>query len=210
VLFRSDKPGAEQSLLLGVQLAPPRADPDDIAMNLVSSVLGGLFTSRLNLNLREDKHWSYNAGSQIGNARGPRPFVAYSAVQTDRTVESLGEMLKEIRGIVGPAPISADELAHAGSNWVVSLPGENETNSEVAGSYIDILQFGLKDSYFNDLVPAVRALSVEQVNAAARRLVQPDALSWVIVGDLSRIEAPVRQLALGEVKVLDADGKVLR
>ncbi|MGQ0620962.1 MAG: M16 family metallopeptidase [Panacagrimonas sp.] len=209
-VFLIDKPDTEQTLLLAAHVAPPRADPDDVAMNLVSSVLGGLFTSRLNLNLREDKHWSYNAGSQIGNARGQRPFVAYSSVQIDRTADSLREMVGEIENLLGTKPITAEEVSHAADNLVVGLPGENETSAEVAGSYLDILQFGLKDSYFNDLVPAVQALGADQVNAAAKKLLHPESLTWVVVGDLARIEAPVRALKLGEVKVLGADGQILR
>ena len=209
-VFLLNKTEAGQTLLLAAHVAPPKADPDDTAMNLASSVLGGMFVSRLNMNLREDKHWSYGASSTLGNARGQRPFVVYTQVQADRTVDSIKEILKELRGITGKEAITPQELKQAADNLVVGLPGENETSAEIAGSYLSILQFGLKDSYFNDLVPEVQALTPVDVNAAARKLIHPDALTWVIVGDLAKIEAPLRALNLGEVKVLDADGKVLR
>ena len=96
------------------------------------------------------------------------------------------------------------------SRTVRRLPGANETSGEIAGSYGTLLKFGLPDSYWNDLVGKVEALDAEAVNAAAKRLVQPQALTWLIVGDLEKIEAGVRKLELGEVTVLDGDGKVLR
>ena len=209
-LFLVDKPGAGQTLLLAAQLAPPITDPDEVAMDLASSVLGGMFISRLNLNLREDKHWSYGAGSQIGASRGQRPFVVYTQVQADRSADAIKEIVKELRGITGDRPISATELKLAVDNLVVGLPGENETSAELASSYLNILQFGLKDSYYDDLVPLAQGIDAAQVNAAARKLIDPRQLSWVVVGDLSKIEAPVRALKLGEVTVLDPDGKPLR
>ncbi|MGQ0502159.1 MAG: M16 family metallopeptidase [Panacagrimonas sp.] len=210
-VFLVNKTDAGQTLLLAAQVAPPKSDPDDAAMNLASASLGGLFTSRLNMNLREAKHWSYSAGSQLGSARAQRPFVVYSQVQADRTADSIKEIISELRGATGGGkPISAEEVKLAADNFVVGLPGDNETSGEVASSYLNILQYGLKDSYYNDLVPEVQALTPAQVNAAAVKLIKPDALTWLIVGDLARIEAPIRGLDLGEVKVLDADGKVLR
>lgn len=210
-VFLVNKTDAGQTLLLAAQVAPPKSDPDDAAMNLASASLGGLFTSRLNMNLREAKHWSYSAGSQLGSARAQRPFVVYSQVQADRTADSIKEIISELRGATGGGkPISAEEVKLAADNFVVGLPGDNETSGEVASSYLNILQYGLKDSYYNDLVPQVQALTPAQVNAAAVKLIKPDALTWLIVGDLAKIEAPIRGLDLGEVKVLDADGKVLR
>ena len=210
-VFMINKTGAGQTLVAAVLLAPPKSDPDDVAVTVANNTLGGLFLSRLNMNLREDKHWSYGASSQLGSSRGPRPFLAYAPVQADKTTEAMREMDKELRAIVGRKPITAQELKLAGDNIVVGLPGDNETASEVASSYLSILQSGLPDSYYNDLVPKIEGLSVADANAALKRYLHPDALTWIVVGDLSKIEAPVRKLAgFGEVQVLDADGKVLR
>jgi len=209
-VFLVNKRDAGQTLLLGAHLAPPITDPDETAMNLASSVFGGMFISRLNLNLREDKHWSYSAGSQMGSSRGQRPFVVYTQVQTDRTADSVKEILKELRDITSDKPITATELKLATDNLVVGLPGENETSAEVASSFLNILQYGLKDSYYNDLVPLAQGINEAQVNAAAKKLIHPEQLTWIVVGDLAKIEEPIRALKLGEVKVLDADGKVLR
>ncbi|WP_420467237.1 M16 family metallopeptidase [Panacagrimonas sp.] len=209
-LFLLDKPGAAQTMVLAAHLAPPKSDPDDAAMNLASTVLGGLFVSRLNMNLREDKHWSYGASAVLGSARGQRPFVVYSQVQADRTADSVQEMLKELNGIIDDRPVTPQELKLAADNLVVGLPGDNETSSDVASSYLNILQYDLPDSYYNDLVPKVQGLTPEQVHAAARKLIQPQALTWVVVGDLSQVEAPLRELKLGPVAVIDSEGRVIR
>ncbi len=209
-VFLINRTGAEQSVILAAHAAPPKSDPDDIAMTLANTTLGGLFTSRLNMNLREDKHWSYGASSGVVDARGPRPFYAYAAVQTDRTAESAREVLKELSDIRGKRQITATELRQAQDSQVLSLPGSAETTPEVASLFLNILTFGLPDSYYNDLVRVTRAQTPDSAQAAIRKLVHPEALTWVIVGDLAKIEGPVRKLGLGEVKVLDADGNPVR
>ena len=209
-VFLINRTGAEQSVILAAHAAPPKSDPDDIAMTLANTTLGGLFTSRLNMNLREDKHWSYGASSGVVDARGPRPFYAYAAVQTDRTAESAREVLKELSDIRGKRQITATELRQAQDSQVLSLPGSAETTPEVASLFLNILTFGLPDSYYNELVRVTRAQTPDSAQAAIRKLVHPEALTWVIVGDLAKIEGPVRKLGLGEVKVLDADGNPVR
>ncbi len=205
-----NKTGAEQTLIAAVSVAPPKSDPDDLPMVVANNVLGGMFVSRLNMNLREDKRWSYGASSVLGSTRGPRPFLAYAPVQADKTLEAIREMDKELRGFVGKRGVTPAELKMSVDNIVVGLPGDNETAGEVAGSYLNILQFGLPDTYYNDLVPKAEAITQAQANAAARKFLKPDALTWIIVGDLKRIEAPIRASKLGEVQVLDADGQPLR
>ncbi|MEK6806047.1 MAG: pitrilysin family protein [Pseudomonadota bacterium] len=207
-VFLINKTGAEQTLLLAAHVAPPKSDPDDLAMLTVVTALGGNFVSRLNMNLREEKHWSYGAYAGLSDARGPRPFVAYAPVQTDKTAESIREMQRELSELVGKRPLSATELSFAKNSLVLSLPGENETVGELGRSYATILTYGLPDSYWNDYVTQVSGLSAGPVEAAARKLVQPQALTWVIVGDLSKIETPVRALGLGNIQVLDTDGKI--
>jgi zinc protease len=209
-VFLINRSGSEQSLVLAAHAAPPKSDPDDIAMQAANTVLGGLFTSRLNMNLREDKDWSYGASTGLVEARGPRPFIAYASVQTDKTAESMVEVRRELVEAVGRRPLKEAELEQARKALVLSLPGDNETTPEVAGSFLNILTFGLPDSYYNDYVGKVRGLSLAQANAALKRLVQPQALTWVVVGDLAKIEAKVRKLGFGEVKVLDADGNEVK
>jgi len=209
-IFLVNRSGAEQSLIMAVALAPPRSDPDTIAFETLNTILGGSFVSRLNMNLREDKHWSYGAGTTLVEAKGQRPFVVSAAVQTDKTSESIRETMKELRDLIGSRQPTDREIRFAKDSLVLTLPGNNETSGEVASSYADILTYGLPDTYLNDFVGKVEALSAPQLQAAASRLIHPDAFTWIVVGDLAVIEAGVRQLGIGEVKVLDADGNVLR
>jgi zinc protease len=209
-IFLVNRTGAEQSLLFAVHLAPPRSDPDNIAFETVNTVLGGSFVSRLNMNLREDKHWSYGAGTSLVDAKGQRPFVVSAMVQTDKTAQSMQETLKELLGLIGAQQATETEIRFAKDTLVLTLPGTNETSREVASSYADILTYGLPDSYLNDFVGKVNALSAADLQAAAGRLIHPDALTWVVVGDLAVIEPGIRKLGLGEVTVLDADGNVIR
>ena len=209
-VFLINRTGAEQSVILAAHAAPPKADPDDIAMMTGNTALGGLFTSRVNMNLREARHWSYGASSGLVEARGPRPFYAYAPVQTDKTAESMIELRKELADVIGKRVLKADELEQARRSIVTSLPGESETTPEVASFFLNILSFGLPENYYNDLIGKVEHLSVAEANAAMKRLVHPDALTWIVVGDLAKIEPAVRKLNFGEVKVLDADGKELR
>ncbi|HVO45135.1 MAG TPA: pitrilysin family protein [Steroidobacteraceae bacterium] len=209
-IFLVNRSGAEQSLLFAVHLAPPRWDPDNIAFETVNTVLGGNFVSRINMNLREDKHWSYGASSALINAKGQRPFLVSATVQTDKTAESMQETLKELRELLGTRAPTDTEIHLAKNNLVLTLPGSNETSGEVASSYADILTYGLPDSYLNDFVGKVAALTPAQLQAAATRLIHPEALTWIVVGDLAVIEPAIRKLDWGEVRVLDADGNVLR
>jgi len=139
-----------------------------------------------------------------------RIFALRAPVQTDKTVDALKELLREYQELVDTRPLQAQEVRDAQDRTVRRLPGANETSGEIAASYGTLLKYGLPDSYWNDLVGKVEALDADAVNAAAQRLVQPPALTWVIVGDLEKMEPGVRKLGLGEVTVLDVDGKVLR
>jgi len=209
-VFLVNRTGAEQTLILGGYAGPPRSDPDYVAIETLNTILGGGFVSRLNMNLREDKHWAYGAGSGLSAAEGQGPFFVRAPVQTDKTSESIQEIVKELKGIIAASPPTAAEIKFAQDSLTLQLPGSNETSGEVAGSYADIITYGLKDSYWNDFVGEVKAMSPARLTSAAQKLVRPDALTWVIVGDLSKIEPGIRKLNLGEVKVVDADGNVVR
>ena len=209
-VFLIDKPGSAQSLILAANLAPPAADPDQEAMHTVNTALGGMFDSRLNLNLREAKHWSYGASSSLLEARDPQVYLAYANVEQAHSADSMREMHKELVDVLGPRPLTAAEIDMAKQAQVRSLPGNFESVGEVAGAVGHLIEFGLPDDYWNAYVPRVEALTAPQLKAAAVKLVKPEELTWVVVGDLAKIEAPVRALKLGEVRVLDTDGKQLR
>jgi zinc protease len=205
-VYLFDRPGALQSVIIAGDVAPPKSNPDEPAIETMSAVLGSDFGSRLNMNLREDKHWAYGAFSFIRDARGQRPFLAYAPVQTDKTKEAAAEVLKELRGILGEKPITADELDRAKASLTLTLAGSWETMGALASSIDDIIAFGLDDRYFDTYADKIRGQTTETVTAAARNTVQPDHLVWIIVGDRAKIEAPIRELQLGEVHLLDADG----
>jgi zinc protease len=208
-VYLLDRPGAEQTVLIAGNVAPPKADPDEPAIETMGAVLGSDFGSRLNMNLREDKHWSYGAYSFIRDARGPRPFIAYAPVQTDKTRDAIVELQKELRGIVGDRPVQADELERAKASLTLTLPGSWETMGAVASTIGEIVAFGLDDRYFDTYADKVRAQTLATVTAAAVRTVQPDHLVWVIVGDRARVEPALRDLNLGELHLVDADGNPL-
>jgi zinc protease len=209
-VFLVNRTGSEQSLVMAVELAPPRSSPDNVALETVNTILGGSFISRINMNLREDKHWSYGAGSSLIDAKGQRPFITSALVQTDKTAESMVEMRKELRELVGARQPSQEEIRFAKDTLVRALPGRNETTGQVAASYADILTYGLPDDYLNNFVGEVQSLTPAQLQAAGAELVHPEALTWIVVGDLSVIEPSVRKIQFGEVTILDTDGRTVR
>ncbi len=207
-VYLIDKPGALQSVLLAGVVAPPRSNPREIAIEAMNNSLGGMFGARLNMNLREDKHWSYGVRTVVRDARSQRPFYAVAPVQTDKTKEALVEMNKEFRGIVGDHPVSADELAKIQANETLKLPGSRETLDALGQSVVDVVQFGFPDDYYETYAGKVRALKTSDVNEAAKEVVRPDNLIWIVVGDRAKIEAGVRELNFGEFHLMDPDGKV--
>ena len=207
VVYMVDRPGSEQSVILASNLAPPKANKDESAIETMNTLLGGNFTSRINMNLREDKHWSYGAGSFVFDARGQRPFIAYAPVQTDKTKESIAELVKELNGIGGSRPVATEELMKAQASLTLTLPGSWETMNALGSSIGNIVRYGLDDRYYDTYAGRIRALKVGDMVSAAKVAIQPDKLVWVIVGDRAKIEAGIRELGLGEIRVIDADGK---
>ncbi|MBM3801758.1 MAG: insulinase family protein [Acidimicrobiia bacterium] len=209
VLYLMDRPGSLQSIIFAGHVAPPKANPDEIAIETVNNILGGSFTSRVNMNLREDKHWSYGAFTVLVGARGQRPFLAYAPVQTDKTKESAVELAKELRDVLSARPITDEETAKALNNQTLELPGSWETMNAVSASIANIVRFGLPDTYYQTYAENVRQLKTPQLAAAAQKLLVPDKLVWVVVGDRAKIEAGIRELNLGEIRLIDSDGNPL-
>jgi zinc protease len=202
-----DKPGAEQSIIFAGEVAPPKSNPDEIAIQVMNDILGGNFSSRINMNLREDKSWSYGARSMIMDAEGQRPFLVYAPVQTDKTSESMREILAELTAINGDRPPTEDELARAKSSKTLSLPGRWETNRAVLRSMGEIVRFGLADDYWDTYADEVNALGIDDIARAASEVVAPDDLVWVVVGDREKIESGIIKLGLGDTRIIDADGE---
>ncbi|GAA5002696.1 insulinase family protein [Pseudoluteimonas lycopersici] len=206
-VFLIDKPGAQQSLILAGELAPPTTAPDNLQINTMNDAFGGQFTARLNMNLREDKHWAYGAYSFSQDALGQRPFMLYAPVQTDKTTESVAEVLKEAKDVIGARPLTAAEIAKVKQSNVRSLPGSYETAGAVLGALQSNALYGRPDDYVATLKQRTEAQTDDQIRAAATEVIHPEALTWVIVGDLAKIEAGIRGLDIGPVQVIDADGK---
>ncbi len=209
VVYLMDKPGSIQSIVFGGHVAPPKANPDEIALETLNTLLGGMFISRINMNLREDKHWTYGAGTALWDARGQRPFFAYAPVQSDKTKETMIELKQELESVTGSRPATAEELETAQDNLTLSLPGSRETTGQVAGSIVNQVQFGLPDDYYETYSGKVRKLTTRDLAAAAGKLVRPGNLIWVVVGDRSKIEAGIRELDYGEIRFIDPDGNVV-
>jgi len=208
-LYLIDKPQAPSSIILAGHVALPKANPDEIAIETMNNILGGAFTSRINMNLREDKHWSYGAGSVLVDARGQRPFIAYGVVEGTKTAEAVSEMLKEMREILGTRPPTAEELERNKSNQVLSMPGRWETNDAVAASIVEIVAYGLPDDYFQTYPGKVRSLDTGHVAKAAADVLRPDNIVWIVVGDRAKIEEPLSKLGFDQVRLIDADGNPL-
>jgi predicted Zn-dependent peptidase len=209
-VFLVDKPGAEQSTIIAGHVTPSARAANYLEMDTANSVLGGLFSARLNTNLREARHWSYGTYSYLVGALVQRLFLVSAPVQTDKTIESIGEVRREIAEFVGDKPATAEEIAKVKDNDIRQLPGQFETSAAVRGSLQQIVTLGRPDDAVQTLRARLAAQTDDGVRAAAREIIQPAALTWVIVGDLSKIEQPIRDLGLGAVKVMDADGKILR
>src|SRR6478735_1204166 len=206
-VFLIDKPGAQQSLILAGLLAPPTTAENNLEIQTMNGAFGGVFSSRLNMNLREDKHWAYGAYSFTQEALGQRPYLLYAPVQTDKTAESAAELAKEVKAVIGDRLLTSDEIAKIKVNDVRSLPGSYETAGSVLGALTGNALYHRPDDYVSTLTARTEAQTDANVRAAAQEIIKPDALTWVIVGDLSKIEQPVRALNLGAIQVVDADGK---
>jgi predicted Zn-dependent peptidase len=206
-VFLIDQPGAVQANIFAGELVPSNKDPEAVKFGMANDVLGGLFSARLNMNLRENKHWAYGAYTFAPGALGQRPWLAFAPVQIDKTAEALGEMQREINDYAsGAKPASAEEVQKVVADDLRSQPGAYETARAVMSTIGGIVRYDRPDDWVMRRNAEVEAMTPAQVNAAAKTL-DAKALTWVIVGDLSKIEAPVRALDLGTISVIDANGQ---
>ncbi|HHW4681436.1 MAG TPA: M16 family metallopeptidase, partial [Xylella taiwanensis] len=205
-LFLIHRPEAEQSLILTGLVAPSTKDPANLEINVANGAFGGIFSSRLNMNLREDKRWAYGASSVLINAQGQRPYLFLAPVQTDKTAESIAEIQKEAQAVIGSRPLTQAEVDKIKHQLIRGLPGSYETTDAVLDAIEGIVQYERPDNYVQTLKPHLEAIDQASAERAIKRIVDPNAMTWVIIGDLSKIEAPVRALHLGDVRILDSDG----
>lgn len=202
-IYIVDKPGAAQSQIAIGWVGVPRTTPDYPVIQVLNTILGGSFTSRLNTNLRETHGYTYGASSGFEERVSPGAFVARAGVQTDKTAEALREFFNEFTGILEPAP--RDEIEKARNYIVLGFPSEFETTSDLARKIEEQVVFGLADEYFTSYLRLVAQVTGEGVEEAADKYIQPDKFAVVIVGDRKAIEAPVRALGLGPVETISVD-----
>ena len=200
-----DKPGAIQSVIRVGHVAPDGLDPGNFDLELLNGVLGGGFTARLNMNLREAKGWTYGAGSNVSDARGPQVFSVSTSIQTDRTADALGEIARELNDIGGDRPVTEQELDLLRRGRVLTLADQFETNTAMVAYMAYVARFEHPYEWITTLPDRYQAATPDGVTATAAML-RPEAMTWVVVGDLSKIEAEIRALNLGPVEVWDAEG----
>jgi zinc protease len=201
-IYLVDKPDATQTVIVTGHVAPPTNTPMAPAMDALNAALGGMFTSRINMNLREDKHWTYGARSLFLDAVEQRPFLVYSAVQRDKTSESMVEMLKELKEVIGERPVTTEELEKVQANLTLRLPGSRETLAAVRQDMQQIVTYGLPDDYFVRYPEKINSLDPAALQDVAKSILHPNSLTWVVVGDLKTIREPIEALNLGKIEVV--------
>ena len=198
-----DKPGAAQSSIRVGAVGPSWSVPGYPAAEVMNTLLGGSFTSRLNDNLREQHGYTYGARSGFQRYRTGGLFLALADVQTDKTAPAVTEFLKELARIRTPA--TAEEVERARSYAALGYAGEFETTAQVARKVADRVVYDLPEGFFEEFVPRALATDVASMQAAARAAVDPGRMAFVVVGDRKTVEAPLRALRLGAVRTLEVE-----
>lgn len=207
-IYLVDLPGSAQAGIAGAVVVPAAGGLDMDALTLANNALGGGFTSRINLNLREDKHWSYGTYSSLLEARGPQLFIASGGVQIDKAGAALAELRKEWEGFVGPRPLTGAELNKVREQRVRQLPGAYETNGDLLQALSKNLRLHRPDDALADEGRRLQALQLPQVQRQAA-VFAPGAVVWLVVGDRAQILPQLRELGWGHIVELDKEGNVL-
>ena len=202
-VFLIDKPGAIQSYILAAQLLPPTNSDDDILIDYMNYAIAGSFTSRLNMNLREDKSWSYGVRTSTGYSQGQRLMRMTAPVQTDKTAPAIIEILREYNEYINSSPINEEELSKIKNARTLRLPGQYETLGALLGGIEDIVKYNRDFDYLDTIADKRNSIKLEDVQSATTKYLDTNKWTWVIVGDLNEIENPVRDLNIGPVKVIE-------
>ena len=202
-VFLIDKPGAIQSYILAAQLLPPTNSDDDILIDYMNYAIAGSFTSRLNMNLREDKSWSYGVRTSTGYSQGQRLMRMTAPVQTDKTAPAVLEILREYDEYINTTPVNAEELSKIKQARTLRLPGQFETLSALLGGIEDIVKYDRDFDYLDTIADQRNSIKLEDVQSASTKYLNTNKWTWVIVGDLKQIEAPIRELNIGTVEIIN-------
>jgi len=202
-VYLVDKPGAPQSQIRIGRIGVPRSTSDYFPIQVLNTVLGGSFTSRLNMNLREVHGYAYGASSAFDMRGAAGPFYAAAGVQTDKTAEALKEFFNELNAIVKPVP--AEELSRAKNYVALRFPSAFETTGDISRRLEDELVYKLPDDYFAKYVQNIQAVTAADALRVAQKYINPERVAVVVVGDLKTIEPGIRALNLGPIKVMTID-----
>ena len=201
-----DKPGSPQTQLRVATIGAPRSTPDFRPLQVMNLVLGGSFSSRINMNLREAHGYTYGANSQFIFRRGAGPFTVASGVRTDVTAPAVNEIFKEIRAMID-APVAPEELKRAKDALTNSLASAFETGANAVNNLSNVFIYDLGLDYYSRYAAQVDAVTSDQALAVARKYLRPANMVVIAVGDRAAIEAELRKLNLGTVEIRDAEGK---
>ncbi len=204
-VYLIDKPGAAQSSFRIGSIGVPRSTKDYFALNVLNTILGGSFTSRLNQNLRETRGYTYGAGSRFDMRRSAGPFTTSAEIVTAKTDSGLIEFFKELNAIRDTVP--SPELSKAKRYLQLGLPGEFETSQQNANQLIPVALYGLPLDYYNNYVQNIEAITQADVQRVARQYINPSFLAVVIVGDRKTIEAGLRAVNAGPLSIRDFSGQ---
>jgi zinc protease len=207
-IYIVDKPGSAQSSVTIGQVGIDRSNPDYYAVQVMNSILGGGGTARLFMNLREDKGYTYGAYSRFTPRRAAGPFAASGEIQTISTKEAVQEFLKELNGIRGSRPVTQQELEVNKQSFIRRFPSQFETTGGISAQLGNLVTYGLPDSYFNDYISKINAVTIDDVNRVANKYLDPSKMAIVIVGDRKVIEPGLKELGL-PISYLDTEGNAL-
>jgi zinc protease len=205
-IFLVDKPGAAQSVVIAGNPGVERSSPDYYALQVMNTALGGKFTSRINLNLREEKGYTYGARSNFTATRSTGAFLVSAPVHSQYTKETVAEIEKELRGICGEKPLGAEELEDCKNYLIKGFAQRFSSTGWVANQLADQVKFGLPENTLGRYIPSVQAVAAASAGSVAKKYVHPGALLYIIVGDVAKIEPGLRELKIGDIGVLDAAG----
>jgi zinc protease len=209
-IFLVDKPGAAQSTFAIGNPGPPRNTPDYDALQVMNTILGGMFQSRLNANIREEKGYSYGVNSTFAYGKGPGAFRSGGDMVSAKTDAALVEFMKELRGIGGARPVTDDELKTAKDSLIQRLPGTFESVLSINNAIVLLWTQGLPDNYYQQYVSRVSAVKKEDIGRVAKQYIDMEHLTIVIVGDRASIEAPLRATGIAPIALTDIEGKALQ
>jgi len=205
-IYLIDKPGAAQSVFNIGLPGPPRNTPDYFALQVLNTILGGQFQSRLNANIREQKGYSYGVNSNFGYGKGPGAFRAGGSIFSGKTDAALIEFMKELKGIVGEKPITDEELKTAKESLIQGLPQRFASVSSINSAITSLYTQGLPDDYYQQYAKNVSAVTKDDVLRVAKRYIDLNHLAIVIVGDRSAVEASLKATGIAPITYIDIEG----